>query len=131
MDIHCRRRYQWSAICHYTVYILALRCHQGFLAHVLTTLPPSELNDTIFRIEGERATLLEVASILNAPVEFVEKVPGDKDGVLTLLSTKFEEGKPYTSWSPADGRNLEGKEGNHNYLWPAHEWKSIKEALGL
>lgn len=116
---------------HGTSYIFNSRRLPGFFAHVLTTLPPSELNDKIFRIEGERATLLKVASILNAPIEFVQKVPGDTSGLLSLLSTKFEEGKPYTSWSPADEKDIEGEEGNHNHLWTGHKWKSIKQALDL
>lgn len=89
-------------------------------------MPPPELNDKIFRIEGQRATLLEIATILKAPTEFVEKIPGDSSGLLTFLSKTFEEGKPYTSWSPADGKDLEEKEGNHNYLWTGHKWQSIE-----
>lgn len=115
----------------YSLRLSRLTHHSGFVAYVLTTLPPSELHDKIIRIEGDRATLLEFAEILNAPTEFVEKIPGDDSGAMTAHSTAFENTQAWTSYSPADGKDLEGKEGNHNHLWPGHKWTTIKESLSL
>ncbi|KAL0577558.1 hypothetical protein V5O48_004421 [Marasmius crinis-equi] len=48
----------------------------GFVAHILTTLPPSELENRTFRIEGESATFVEVAKKLNKEINYTNQVPG-------------------------------------------------------
>ncbi|KAJ6482335.1 hypothetical protein C8R47DRAFT_981920, partial [Mycena vitilis] len=40
----------------------------GFVVHILTTLSVSELQDRIFRIEGERTTFNTAAGLFKAPV---------------------------------------------------------------
>ncbi|SJL11187.1 uncharacterized protein ARMOST_14590 [Armillaria ostoyae] len=76
----------------------------GFVAHVLTTLPPSELNDRIFRIEGERASYGEIAARVGLPVVRVKNVPSDSEQLslfCTMAQKLFEEGYGSSGWDHA------------------------------
>ncbi|KAJ7741373.1 hypothetical protein B0H16DRAFT_1862411 [Mycena metata] len=48
----------------------------GFVVHALTTLPASELENRTFPLEGDRATLKELATKFNTSVDHVDSVPG-------------------------------------------------------
>ncbi|KDQ14393.1 hypothetical protein BOTBODRAFT_32853 [Botryobasidium botryosum FD-172 SS1] len=89
----------------------------GFTAHVLTTLPPSQLNNAIFRIEGTQKTLREVAALYGDafPVEQVDTFP---DEFRTWLHRFIESGQGTTG-------------GSSNDLWEGHHWKGITEALKI
>ncbi|KAK0490230.1 hypothetical protein IW261DRAFT_1555383 [Armillaria novae-zelandiae] len=47
----------------------------GFVAHVLTILPPAELKDKIFRIEDERLSWEDTETRVDAAITRAEKVP--------------------------------------------------------
>ncbi|KAJ7144904.1 hypothetical protein C8R43DRAFT_559122 [Mycena crocata] len=105
----------------------------GFVAHVLTTLPPAELNDRIFRLQGERASLASLAPLFNTTVEHVAVIEGEMGEFKMLLQKAMDTGAGSTGW---DGvRNVDGTgasaAGSANALWPGHQWKSIKEVHGL
>jgi len=87
----------------------------GFTAHVLTTLPPSELNDTVLRIQGSSATLREIAALFEGkfPAEHVDKLDNE---FATALQRVVESGQGETG-------------GSSNGLWEGHQWKTIKEVL--
>jgi hypothetical protein len=101
----------------------------GFVAYVLTSLPPSELQDRIFRLEGERTSLNDLGLQLGTAVEHVDRIEGDelKTGLLKLL----DSGAGSTGWDEAHKREGSGSDaaGSANGLWPGHSWKSIKEVL--
>ncbi|KAJ7806864.1 hypothetical protein B0H14DRAFT_3091354 [Mycena olivaceomarginata] len=103
----------------------------GFVAYVLTSLPPSELQDRIFRLEGERTSLNDLGLQLGTAVEHVDRIEGDelKTGLLKLL----DSGPGSTGWDEAHKREGSGNDaaGSANELWPGHSWKSIKEVLQL
>ncbi|KAJ7306923.1 hypothetical protein DFH08DRAFT_901385 [Mycena albidolilacea] len=103
----------------------------GFVAYVLTSLPPSELQDRIFRLEGERTSLNDLGLQLGTAVEHVDRIEGDesKTGLLKLL----DSGAGSTGWDEAHKREGSGSHaaGSANGLWPGHSWKSIKEVLQL
>lgn len=100
------------------------------MAHVLTTLPSSKLDDSVFRIEGERATLLEVAAVYpDKPVVHAESF--ENDAFKTRLHSVIASGGASTRWDVPAGGELTGAAGNSNNLWEGHKWLSIKEALKL
>ncbi|KAJ7857256.1 hypothetical protein B0H14DRAFT_2751350 [Mycena olivaceomarginata] len=97
----------------------------GFTAYVLTNLPPSELEDRVLRIEGERASLRDVAEQFKTEVDRVDSIGGDMGQIKTALQGLVEAGRGSSGW---DGiKNAEGA----NALWPGHHWESIKEVLNL
>ncbi|EIW85575.1 NAD(P)-binding protein [Coniophora puteana RWD-64-598 SS2] len=109
----------------------------GFLAHVLTTLPPAELQDTTLRIEGKRMTLPDLAylysRIKSVPVEHVSDIPPDvgPDGLRVWRKHLLEEmnsGRSRATWDPVQGRDL-GLGALSNGLWEGHKWKTAEEAI--
>ncbi|KAF8207136.1 serine carboxypeptidase S28-domain-containing protein [Mycena galopus ATCC 62051] len=106
----------------------------GFVAHVLTTLPASELEDRILRLEGERSTLNGLATLFNTSVEHVEGFTGDPTSEFkTGLHLALNSGAESTGWDgvkKAEGTGSNAA-GSGNALWPGHQWKSIKEVHNL
>ncbi|KAF7975616.1 hypothetical protein HWV62_9203 [Athelia sp. TMB] len=113
----------------------------GFVAYVVTHLPPSELHNKYFRIQGESASLLEIAGYYNLPVEHVTSFKADSkysesdtyDPIKTFLHELINSGKGSVGYSAATGKELTGADaaGASNALWEGHHWKGIKEGLGL
>ncbi|KAJ7180869.1 hypothetical protein C8R46DRAFT_1211171 [Mycena filopes] len=107
----------------------------GFVAHVLTTLPPFQLENRIFRIEGDRATLREIAALFGTGVEYVD--PATAAGAtdewtkfVMFALTMFEKGAGSTGWDWRRGEEGgEGEEGagSANGLWAGHQWETIRE----
>jgi len=94
----------------------------GFVAYTITHLSASELEDKVFRIQGELASLNDVAALYGTKysVERVEEIPGEK--FKTVLQGIIASGA---------GSVASGGEEISNGLWPGHAWTSIKEGLGL
>ncbi|KAF7980780.1 hypothetical protein HWV62_36841 [Athelia sp. TMB] len=94
----------------------------GFVAYVLTHLPASELEDKVFRIQGESASLNEIAAYYGTkhPVEHVEEI--SSDAFKNLLQGVIASG--------VGGTVPEGTDSS-NGLWAGHAWTGIKEGLGL
>ncbi|KAF7975006.1 hypothetical protein HWV62_10617 [Athelia sp. TMB] len=106
----------------------------GFIAYVVTHLSPSELENKFFRIEGEHASLLEIAGYYkDLPVEHVDAFGGPDGPFKTLLQQLINSGKGSVAYSAAAGKELTGADaaGASNALWKGHHWKGIKEGLGL
>ncbi|KAF7975612.1 hypothetical protein HWV62_9195 [Athelia sp. TMB] len=114
----------------------------GFVAYVLTHLAPSELENKYLRIQGESASLLDVAGYYkDLPVEHVEAFGTDGkysesdtyDAFKTFLHEFINSGKGSVGYSVAAGRELTGADaaGASNALWKGHQWKGIREGLGL
>ncbi|KAF8146402.1 hypothetical protein K438DRAFT_1869623 [Mycena galopus ATCC 62051] len=106
----------------------------GFVAHILTTLPPSALENQVFRLEGERCTLSSLAAQFNTTVERVEKITGEGGEQKTGLQVMMNSGAGTTGWDEvAKVEHTTGSEatGSANKLWEGHEWRSIKEVHGL
>ncbi|KAF7366620.1 NmrA domain-containing protein [Mycena sanguinolenta] len=103
----------------------------GFVAYVLTSLPPSELQDRMFRLEGERTSLNDLGVQLNIPVVHVDRIEGDE--VKTRLGKLLDSGAGSTGWDEENQREKTGSDaaGSANALWPGHRWKSIREVLNL
>jgi uncharacterized protein YbjT (DUF2867 family) len=106
----------------------------GFVAHVLTELPPSELENRIFRIQGDRKTLLEVAALFGdkATVEHIETFGGEgMEAYRTQFHHFVEQGRVSTGWDEPSKKEGTGEKaaGSSNSLWPGHQWKTIKDVL--
>ncbi|KAI3611651.1 endo--beta-xylanase precursor [Moniliophthora roreri] len=102
----------------------------GYVAHVLTNLPPKQLENACFRIEGDQATMQELAKRLKKEIAYVEHVPGEPlNHIKNWLVRLWDAGKGSTSWDYASGVR---REKNDNGLWPGHKWKTFADiGLGL
>ncbi|KAJ7671598.1 hypothetical protein DFH06DRAFT_1083086 [Mycena polygramma] len=105
----------------------------GFVAHILTTLPASELENRIFRIQGDRGSFHSVASQFKTTVEHVDTISGETGPIKTALLTLFDTGAASTGWDAANKVERTGSEaaGSSNALWEGHHWKTIKEVHNL
>ncbi|EIW85566.1 NAD(P)-binding protein [Coniophora puteana RWD-64-598 SS2] len=108
----------------------------GFLAHVLTTLTPAELQGVTFRIEGERTSFAELAALYHEvkglPAEslgvdrFRAEVP--KADFKVPLASVVNEGKGVITYCHVQGKDL-GQGVISNGLWEGHSWKSAREVI--
>ncbi|EGO02790.1 hypothetical protein SERLA73DRAFT_150416 [Serpula lacrymans var. lacrymans S7.3] len=107
----------------------------GFVAHILTTLPPSKLHDATFRIQGHRGTLSDIAKLYAhiAPVKYVDFIPHEVSAarVREYLQKKVDLGAASTGWDPLTGREGKQPAGSSNSLWEGHQWKKVKDVLHL
>ncbi|KAJ7336274.1 hypothetical protein DFH08DRAFT_706477 [Mycena albidolilacea] len=105
----------------------------GFVAYVLTNLPPSELEDRVLRIEGQRASLRDVAEQFKTEVVRVDSIGGDMGQIKTALQGLVEAGRGSSGWDGVKNAESTGNNaaGSANALWPGHHWESIKEVLNL
>jgi hypothetical protein len=106
----------------------------GYVAHTLTTLPPTKLNNNTFRIEGANATFLDCVSLLGKKqsLTHVEKIPSELQGheARTFFQQAAEEGAARNSWDPSKKKEGKEKADACNNLWEGHKWVGIKECLG-
>lgn len=106
--------------------------YKGFLAHVLTTLAPSELHNSTFRIQGERSTLRQIASLYYPDKPIVQVSDNIPDSPFqTHLHKILERGAASTGYDVRVGGEGKDAAGSSNSLWEGHEWKGIKAGLGL
>ncbi|KAJ7779367.1 hypothetical protein DFH07DRAFT_901286 [Mycena maculata] len=105
----------------------------GFVAHVVTTLPPSALKDRIFRLQGDRASLNDLGAQFKTSVEHVDRITGEGGAVKTELLTLLSSGAGSTAWDETNQVERTGNEaaGSANVLWPMHRWRSIREVHNL
>ncbi|KAF8147774.1 hypothetical protein K438DRAFT_2087832, partial [Mycena galopus ATCC 62051] len=105
----------------------------GFVAYVLTALPPSELEKRTFRIQGDRATMAELGPIFKADVEFTDKITGPMGEFKTMMLLLTDTGVGSTGWDAEKKVERSGNEaaGSSNALWAGHHWKSIKDVHNL
>ncbi|KAJ7026201.1 hypothetical protein C8F04DRAFT_120498 [Mycena alexandri] len=105
----------------------------GFVVHVLTTLPSAELENKIFRIEGERTKANDLGALFKTAVEYVTKIPGEMGDLKTRVATELDSGLGSTGWSVVTKSEGTGDAAasSANKLWPGHHWKTIKEVHGL
>ncbi|KAF7367169.1 BHLH domain-containing protein [Mycena sanguinolenta] len=77
----------------------------GFVAHVLTTLPPSQLENRILRLEGDRASMNQVAAKFNVPIDHVDALPAGtpRAEMLAAFMKIIEAGGGSTGWDPEKG----------------------------
>jgi hypothetical protein len=105
----------------------------GFVAYVLTTLPPSKLENRIFRLQGDRATMNELGAIFNAEVEHTDKITGPMGDFKTMMLLLTDTGVGSTGWDADKKGERSGNEaaGSANALWPGHHWNSIQAVHNL
>ncbi|KAJ7659541.1 hypothetical protein DFH06DRAFT_1269108 [Mycena polygramma] len=105
----------------------------GFVAYILTHLPPPELEDRIFRLEAERACLNDLGEYFKCAVEHVSIITGEHGAAKTMLLGHFDTGAGSTGWDAANKVERSGTEaaGSGNAAWPGHKWRGIKEVLNL
>ncbi|KAG6878261.1 hypothetical protein C0993_010033 [Termitomyces sp. T159_Od127] len=104
----------------------------GFVAYVLTKLDPVRLVYTSFKVEGQRASIVDIASILGTSIEQVSEVPSPQFPLASFFQEYFETtgSRRTIDRDPAqDKEGKEEKEGSSNYLWENHRWKIIREVL--
>ncbi|KIK55138.1 hypothetical protein GYMLUDRAFT_48084 [Collybiopsis luxurians FD-317 M1] len=103
----------------------------GFVAYALTSLSLSSLSNRIFRLQGDRASLQDIAKWYKKEIAYVEAIPGPDSEIRSMLSRVFESGAGSTGWNFELGREGEGEEaaGSANKLWPGHRWKGIRDVI--
>ncbi|KAJ7075149.1 hypothetical protein B0H15DRAFT_1027211 [Mycena belliarum] len=108
----------------------------GFVAHVLTTSPPSELENQIIRLEGDRRTFLELGALFKAEVEHVPDaggITGEQAQIKGMLLGIVATGAGSSGWdahAKVEGTGSRGA-GSGNTLWPGHQWKTFKDIHNL
>lgn len=114
------------------VRIRIIETFAGYLAHVLTHLPPHELNNRTLRIEGQRYTYLQIAERYGDSVKVVHasQFPDDIDNPRhrEYLQAKVEAGAGTVTY------NIKTNKDDHeldNDLWSDHRWFTVCETLGL
>ncbi|KAJ3822164.1 hypothetical protein EV361DRAFT_366482 [Lentinula raphanica] len=108
----------------------------GFVAHVLTTLPPTSplLKNQCLRMEGDRVTIRDLARIFNQPIEFIpegDEVPAktpEEAAFKTFLQIEVESGMASTGWDRLNERER-GDAGSANRLWEGHVWKKVEDCV--
>lgn len=108
----------------------------GYVAHILTTQPPSRLLDVEVRIEGQRTTLSEISALYKGSVPVVHCDALPTEGVFAAdVRTRYQQGfdveRASCGWNPdteTDNAELASKD---NSLWEGHRWLTIGEVLGL
>ncbi|KAF8845746.1 NAD(P)-binding protein [Paxillus ammoniavirescens] len=104
----------------------------GFLAYVLTHLPPQDLYGRTLRIEGQRYSLGEVAGLYgdNITVVHAPRFPDDIDDprLREYLQEKVEAGAGTVTYNFETGKDDYKLD---NDLWPGHRWQTVEETLGL
>ncbi|KAG0696306.1 hypothetical protein DFH29DRAFT_813170 [Suillus ampliporus] len=108
----------------------------GYVAHILTTQPPSRLLDVEVRIEGQRTTMSEISALYkgSVPVVHCDTLPteGVADAeVRTLFQQRIDVGQASCGWDPETGLDDAGLAGNDNSLWEGHRWLTVGDVLGL
>lgn len=104
----------------------------GYLAYVLTHLPPQELINRTLRIQGQRSSLLQIAESYGDSIKIVHapKFPDDIDNprLREYMQTKVEVGAGMVTY------NIKTNQDDftlNNDLWPGHRWFTVCETLGL
>ncbi|KAH7884910.1 hypothetical protein F5I97DRAFT_1517774 [Phlebopus sp. FC_14] len=107
----------------------------GYTAHVLTTTTQtlSNLFDVELRIEGQRATLTELAALYEGvPIKFVDALPRDTlyfSEVREYLQNNGDRGIGSSGWDWITCTDDEGRARQGNILWPGHRWLTAQEVL--
>ncbi|KAJ7912979.1 hypothetical protein B0H13DRAFT_2326749 [Mycena leptocephala] len=94
---------------------------------------PHELEDRVFRLEGERASFNDIGAQFKTSVEHVDRITGEAGDVKTGLFRILESGAGSTGWDEVNKTERSGSEtaGSANALWPGHQWRSIKDVHDL
>lgn len=98
---------------------------------MLTSLPNSSISNKIFRLEGDRASLQDIAKWYHKEVAYVEAIPGPRSEILSMFSRIFESGAASTGWNFAlagEGKGWDAA-GSANELWQGHQWKKIRDLV--
>ena len=84
---------------------------------------------TSLRIEGQRASIVDIALILGLSVERVSEVPSHQYPLASSFQEHFETGRGTIEWDPAEDNGEKETTGNSNSLWENHHWKQISEVV--
>ncbi|KAF7334642.1 NmrA domain-containing protein [Mycena venus] len=82
----------------------------GFVAYILTSFPPSEVEDRIFRLEGDRASLRDLAVRFNTTMEHVSRIEGEEGEAKTAVSVILSSGAGSTGWDAITEADRSGDE---------------------
>ncbi|KAH7882028.1 hypothetical protein F5I97DRAFT_1962031 [Phlebopus sp. FC_14] len=107
----------------------------GYVAHVLTSTETlSDLFNVELRIEGQRATLTELAALLyeDLPVKYVDALPRDTLHFWEIrehLQNNGDRGIGSSGWDWSTCTDDQGRAKQGNALWPGHHWLTVQEVL--
>ncbi|TFK64333.1 NAD(P)-binding protein [Pluteus cervinus] len=101
----------------------------GYVAHVLTTQPPKKLENGVVRLEGDRASLADIAAFFKIDVNHVSKITGTMGPTYTFLQHLLDTGAGSAGWDPLSDSEGPEKAGSGNALWEGHQWKRIVDVV--
>ncbi|KAF7310461.1 NmrA domain-containing protein [Mycena chlorophos] len=105
----------------------------GFVVYVLTSLAPSQLENKVFRVQGDRTTLNDLAPLFSTTVEHVTELEGPMAAEIKGFMLVADSGAGSTGWNGLEGKEGTGDAaaGSANKLWEGHHWTTIKELFNL
>ncbi|KAG0701293.1 hypothetical protein DFH29DRAFT_982781 [Suillus ampliporus] len=108
----------------------------GYVAHILTTQPPSRLLDVEIHIEGQRATFSDIAALYKGSVPVVHCDALPMEGVAnapfrTIFQKHVGRGGGSCGWNPVTESDDPVSASRDNSLWEGHRWLTVGEVLGL
>lgn len=106
----------------------------GYVAHILTALPLASLEDKILLLEGQAATLREVAEILHKDVANLSSFDEITNPFVRNIQKAIDSGYGRTGFaianSDAPQEVVDKRSTSGNALWEGHVWKEISDVLG-
>lgn len=102
----------------------------GYVGHVLTHYPLPALYNQMLLLEGEAATLHEVARTLGKEVELV-RIEDIQNPFMRLLQEVGEKGWCRVGFQPSKpdtpSQLVDLYSGSGNLLWEGYKWKTIAD----
>ncbi|KAF9009273.1 hypothetical protein BDZ89DRAFT_1078593 [Hymenopellis radicata] len=94
----------------------------GYVAHILTALPLSDLENSVLLIEGQSMSLNEAAALYNKKPTYISLESLEEPSLLSISALSMQAGQ-----GPAEV--VEARSGRSNALWPGHVWKQLKDVV--
>ncbi|KAF9022192.1 NAD(P)-binding protein [Hymenopellis radicata] len=104
----------------------------GYVAHILTALSLSDLENSVLLLEGQSMSFNEAAALYNKKPTYISVESLEPPMVKALIGvvdagwvrTGFDITNP-----DAPAEVVEARSGRSNALWPGHVWKQLKDVV--
>ncbi|KAF9031355.1 hypothetical protein BDZ89DRAFT_1063978 [Hymenopellis radicata] len=96
----------------------------GFLGHILMTYPADQLRGQVLHLEGQAASLDEIARLYRKDVVHLNSLD---DPFATRLQNQIDRGFGRSGWDA--GADVDGLSVASNALWENHRWRRIQDVL--
>lgn len=106
----------------------SFRVLTGFLGHILMTYPADQLRGQVLHIEGQAASLNEIARLYRKEVVHLNSLD---DPFATRLQNQIDRGFGRSGWDGGapPGADVDATSVASNGLWENHRWRRIHDVL--